>query len=319
MDGMKGSICIPFRIFVILVFLAVFSFSPGFGDPTVSTGSGSGISTPPRTPVTDVAALDTEIPSEAFIGDSLKIVEKVQNIGNTVANIVRIEYSLSSSSDGTNGHHLGWWTTMGMAPDEIISEPKLLSIPSDMHPGLYYLTKKIEVTAVPADKNSANNWWVSNIPINIRYNPADPIPDLTQVKTIWPCAQPGETVQITDTITNIGKGCAEHVAVAYYLSPYTQFDPGTAVLLGHWWIDSLCSLEQKTNNISVTIPSDLKNGEYYFYSIIDPCSFLSECDGTPELDKSNNINPGRLIIGPSVFCKPYLSPGPDKKRDKFFP
>ena len=252
--------------------------------------------------MTDVAALETEIPIEAFIGDSLKINEKIQNIGTSEANIVRIGYSLSPNTDGTNGRHIGWWTTMSMAPDQIISEPKLLSIPTDMQPGLYYLTKKIEVTAVPADKNQGNNWWVSNTPVYIRYNPADPIPDLTHVKTVWPCAQPGETVQITDIITNIGKGCAENVAVAYYLSPYTKFDPANAQLLGYWWIDSICGLEQKNYTVSVTIPADLNNGEYYLYSVIDPCSFLGECENIPELEKSNNINPGLLVIGPSVFC-----------------
>jgi len=120
---------------------------------------------------------------------------------------------------------------------------------------------------------------------------------------VWPKAQPGETVPITDTITNVGKGCARDVAVAYYLSPYQMFDVATASLLGVWRLDSICPLEQKTNTTQVTMPSDLTNGEYFLYSVIDPCSFIDECDeGMPELDKSNNINIGRLYLGPCVLC-----------------
>jgi len=303
MDGMKGIYLTHQRLLFILLICVILTAFLIINGAAVSADSDSNEDLySSRIPESDVVVLEAVIPDEAFIGDSLKINEKVQNIGNTLANIVRIEYTLSPTTDGTNGRHLGWWTAMNMAPDQIIREPKLLNIPTDMSPGLYYLTKKITVTASPPEKNTGNNWWVSNNPIYIRYNPADPIPDLTHINTVWPYGQPGETVQITDTVTNIGKGCAENIAVAYYLSPYQQFDPGTAYYLGIWWIDSLCGLDQKTNTTNVTIPADLKNGEYYFYSVIDPCSFLGECDeGIPELDKSNNINAGRLTIGPCVF------------------
>ncbi len=251
----------------------------------------------------DVLTLDTEQPAEAFIGDSLTVTDSVKNIGGAEANIVRIEYLLSPNTDGTNGRHLGWRTIMSLQPDQTNTEQKLLGVPSDMRSGLYFLAKKITVTSAVQEKNTNNNAWVSNQPINIRYNPASPIPDLTHIRTVWPKAQPGETVPITDTITNVGKGCANDVAVAYYLSPYQKFDVATARYLGVWRLDSICPLEQKTNTTEVTIPSDLTNGEYFLYSVIDPCSFMTDCDeGMPELDKSNNINVGTLYIGPCIFC-----------------
>jgi len=251
----------------------------------------------------DVMTLDTEQPGEAFIGDSFSITDSVKNIGGSEANIVRIEYLLSSNTDGANGKHLGWRTVMSLEPDQTSTEQKLLGVPSEMRAGLYFLTKKITVTSAVQEKNTQNNWWVSNKPINIRYNPASPIPDLTHIRTVWPKAQPGETVPITDTITNMGHGCAKDIVVAYYLSPYQQFDAATASYLGVWRLDSICPLEQKTNSTEVIIPADLRNGEYYLYSVIDPCSFLTECEeGMPELDKSNNINIGTIYIGPCVLC-----------------
>ncbi|WP_394698445.1 CARDB domain-containing protein [uncultured Methanospirillum sp.] len=272
---------------------------------TPSSGSSTNSDTTPvvRESGPDVLTLDTEQPSEAFIGDSLTVTDSVKNIGGAEANIVRIEYLLSPNTDGTNGRHLGWRTVMSLQPDQTSTEQKLLGVSSDMKAGLYYLAKKITVTSAVQEKNTLNNAWVSNQPINIRYNPASPIPDLTHIRTVWPKAQPGQTVPITDTITNVGKGCAKDVAVAYYLSPYQKFDVATASYLGVWRLDSICPLEQKTNTTQVTIPSDLTNGEYFIYSVIDPCSFMTDCDESmPELDKSNNINVGTLYIGPCIFC-----------------
>ncbi|HWQ62967.1 MAG TPA: CARDB domain-containing protein [Methanospirillum sp.] len=274
----------------------VITSSPGISDKT-------GIVQNQQDSHPDVLTLDTEQPDEAFIGDSFTVTDSVKNIGGAEANIVRVEYLLSSNTDGTNGKHLGWRTVMSLHPDQTSTEQKLLGVPSDIRAGLNYLVKKITVTSAVQEKNTQNNIWVSNRPINIRYNPASPIPDLTHIRTVWPKAQIGETVPITDTITNIGKGCAKDVSVAYYVSPYQKFDVATAMYLGVWRLDSICPLEQKTNTTYVTIPSDLPNGEYYLYSIIDPCSFISDCDeGMPELDKSNNINVGILTLGPCVFC-----------------
>lgn len=251
----------------------------------------------------DVLTLDTEQPDEALIGDSFTVTDSVKNIGGAEANIVRVEYLLSQNTDGTNGKHLGWRTVMSLQPDQTSTEQKLLGVPSDIKAGLYYLIKKITVTSTVQEKNTKNNIWISNRPINIRYNPASPIPDLTHIRTVWPKSQSGETVPIIDIITNIGKGCAKDITVAYYISPYQKFDLATAIYLGLWKLDSICPLEQKTNTTYVIIPSDLPNGEYYLYSIIDPCSFITECDeGMPELDKSNNINVGVLTLGPCIFC-----------------
>ncbi|PKL60939.1 MAG: hypothetical protein CVV33_00100 [Methanomicrobiales archaeon HGW-Methanomicrobiales-4] len=240
----------------------------------------------------DVVGLETILPDEAFIGGSFQITDKMQNIGGATANIVRVGYQLSRNIDGTDGEHLGWWTTMNLKAGQTISEKKLLGVSSAFSPGLYYLTKTITITG-SSTENTKDNWWVSNRPIYIRYNPADPIPDLTHVQTIWPVGKPGESVQITDTITDIGRACATGVSVAYYISPYSQFDAATASYPGVWKIDSICSGEQKTEATTVTIPSYLSVGEYYLYSVINPCWFLSECgEGSPELDTSNNINAG---------------------------
>ncbi|MDD1728935.1 MAG: hypothetical protein LUQ50_07680 [Methanospirillum sp.] len=251
----------------------------------------------------DVVLIENEQPDEAFIGDTFTITDSIKNVGGAEANIAKVEYLLSPDSDGTKGTHLAWRTVLSLKPDQTSTEQKQLGVPSYFKSGLFYLAKKIAVTAAIPEKDSDNNWWVSSKPIHIRYNPASPIPDLTHIRTVWPHIIPGESGSITDTITNIGHGCAHDVAIAYYLSPYQEFEMATAHYLGVWRLDSICPLEQKTNSTPVMIPTDLAPGEYYLYSVIDPCSFMPECgEEMPELEKSNNMNIGKIMIGPCAFC-----------------
>jgi len=263
----------------------------------LSGASGYGSNSP------DIISLEAEFPFLAYIGDTFQVSDGIRNVGGAAANIVRVEYGISPDQNGKNSRHAGWWTEMNVKADQVIRKDSIVGVPSGLLPGYYYLTRKITVTSFPSEENTANNWWVSNRPIEIRYNPLEPIPDLAHIKTVWPPGQPGEKVQITDTITNIGRGCADSIAVAYYLSPYPEFNPQTAEYLGVWYPGSLCPGEQKSDQVSVTIPSSLSNGEYFIYSVIDPCFFIDGCGGgLPEHEKGNNINVGKLIIGPCPFC-----------------
>jgi hypothetical protein len=251
----------------------------------------------------DIMTVKTDYPDVMYIGESSKITDSITNIGSSTAGIVRVEYLLSSDDDGSDAQHLDWWTLHNLKGGETRTGQVTVGIPGGTRTGIYYLTKKITVTSSPPEKNTANNFWTGNRPVRIEYNPAARIPDLTHVTTKFPCAQPGDTVEITDTITNIGNACADHVQVAYYLSPYASFDPSTARYLGVWDVSRICVGEQQTRTITVSVPADLRNGEYYWFSVIDPCTFMPYCgDEMPELDKSNNINIGRLYIGPCVFC-----------------
>lgn len=258
----------------------------------------------PVSPEPDLLSVRTDYPDTLLIGDSYTITDSVQNIGGSTAGIVRVEYKLSPNPDGSDGRYVGRWSVQNVKPDEVRSSKVTLSAPDRFRPGIYYLTKEISVISAPPEKNTGNNFWTGNRPVIAQYSPNALIPDLTHIKTIFPCGNPGDSVEIIDTITNVGNACAQDVSVAYYLSPYMQFDPATATYLGVWKVSKICVGEQLTNTITVTVPPSLRNGEYYWFSVIDPCSFMGYClDEIPEFDKSNNINIGRLTIGPCVFCR----------------
>jgi hypothetical protein len=258
----------------------------------------------PTTSEPDIMTVKTDYPDVMYIGEGAKITDSVTNIGGSTAGIVRVEYLVATQDDGSDARHLGWWTIHNLKAGETRTSQETVGIPDSVRSGIYYLTKKITVTSNPPERNTANNYWTGNRPVRVEYNPAARIPDLTHVLTKFPCGEPGKDAEIIDTITNIGNACAEHVTVAYYISPYADFDPSNARSLGIWEINKICVGEQLTNTITVTVPGDLMNGEYYWFSVIDPCSFMSYCgEELPELDKSNNVNIGQLVIGPCVFCE----------------
>ncbi len=250
----------------------------------------------------DIMTVRTEYPDIMYIGESVKIKDSITNIGGSTAGIVRVEYLLSSDDAGSDLRHLDWWTIHNLKAGETRTSEETIGIPEKIRPGTYYLTKKISVTSSPPEKNTANNAWTGNKPVRVEYNPTAKIPDLTHVLTKFPCGNPGDFVEITDTITNIGNACAHDIRVVYYISPYESFDPATARYLGIWEISTLCVGEQRTNTISVQIPPDI-SGIYYWYSVIDPCTFMPYCDNEiPELDKSNNIQIGQITSGPCILC-----------------
>ena len=290
-------LCITLNIILILQCCLFNDGSSPLGIYLVSAEELSGSVSGP-----DIVTLNTEYPDLLYIGESFQISDSVMNIGDSAAGIVRNEYFIGSKADGSDGRHLGWWVIQNLKSGEKRSSRETLSIPDQIKTGTYYLTKKITVTSNPPELNKANNFWRGERPVRVEYDKNSRISDLTHISTKFPCINPGSSGDIVDTITNIGNSCAEDTSVAYYISPYKDFDPSVALYLGVWKINKICVGEQITHITHITIP-ELSNGEYYWFSVIDPCSFISNCGyEMPELDKSNNIISEIGIAGPCVFC-----------------
>jgi len=250
----------------------------------------------------DVVTEKTDYPELIYIGKSFQITDSIKNIGGSDAGIVRIEYFLTTDPDRSDGKHLGWIVFQNLKAGETQKSTKNLGIPDNVRPGMYYLTKKITVTSSVPESDKSNNFWSGESPVIVQYDPSAKIPDLTHISTKFPCINPGSSGDIVDTVTNIGNACAEDVSVAYYISSDQNFNPGNARYLGVWKINNICVGEQITHTTHVAIP-DLKNGEYYWFAVIDPCAFITSCSQEmPELDKSNNIMSAKGTVGPCVFC-----------------
>ncbi len=251
----------------------------------------------------DIMSLGTSYPDVIYIDKSFEIEDSVINLGNSPASIVRIEYGLSLYDSGIDNKKSGNWKIMNLGPDKSKKSTRTLSVPYE-RPGFYYLVKNINVISNPPEVDTDNNRWISNTPLALKYSPDAPVPDLIHVKTDFPCRYNGGNITVTDTITNIGNTCAKDYIVAYYISTYEDYNADTAILLGTSIIDNLCPGEQITNEVELQIFGNLKDGSYYLFSVINPCSYLPECsDFLPELDTTNNLNAGKIQRGDCPLCR----------------
>lgn len=241
-------------------------------------------------------------PMELYIGESFQIRDEIHNNDSQTARLVEVTYSLLRDPATAKGRLIGTWRVLSLRPGDTQYNDRMVS-GSGLAPGYYYLMREAKLVG-SSGVTLLEPRTISPTPILARFNPRGPFPDLTQVRTEFPRRpNPGDVVDITDVITNIGNACARGVVVAYYAAPSPTFDPAGALLLGHSTINQICPGEQITLVTSVTIPHVVSSGTYYLYSVIDPCAFIVESctDIMPELRKDNNINGGAIRAGGYCF------------------
>ena len=102
----------------------------------------------------------------------------------------------------------------------------------------------------------------------------------------------GKVITLTDTVTNQGAGAASGFLVWMYLS--TDATITTAdTFLGYRSVGSLAAGASNTASSSVTIPSNLKPGTYYYGAIADRYNEVGESSET------NNARAGNtVVVGP---------------------
>jgi len=234
-------------------------------------------------------------PMELYIDESFQIFDEIHNSDSQTARLVEVTYSLIRDPATAKGRQIGSWKVLNLKPGDTQSNDRKVS-GAGLIPGHYYLMREAKMVGSSGVKLLEPR-IISPTPIMARYNPRGAYPDLTQVRTEFPRRpNPGDIVEITDIITNIGNACARDVVVAYYASPSPTFDPAGALLLGHTRIGQICPGEQIMIVTPVTIPHITSSGSYYLYSVIDPCAFIVESctEILPEFRKDNNINGGTI-------------------------
>lgn len=147
------------------------------------------------------------------------------------------------------------------------------------HPGTYSVS-------LTASSISGSNSITRNNYIKVAVNPN--APDLVPVG-VWgsPSAQVGDTIDLTDTIENIGGIEADNFTVGIYLSQNPTVDTSKDPLLTYRIVTSLppggiSSVRTPNYSIVPTIPSYIVPGLYYFAIVVDVANNIAE------LSKSNN-------------------------------
>jgi uncharacterized delta-60 repeat protein len=118
---------------------------------------------------------------------------------------------------------------------------------------------------------------------------------------------PGDTISITPSIENSGVGDSGSFAIAFYLSPTSNFNSSTAMQIGMDNYPSVAAGDALTlTAAAATIPANISPGQYFVIGVADPTNQIAESDETDN-----------TLVGTALTIKPIPLPPPNQP-DLFF-
>ncbi|MEK6698253.1 MAG: S8 family serine peptidase [Nitrospirota bacterium] len=237
-------------------------------------------------PDTDLTVTQVNGPSNAVTGGSITITNTVLNQGTAAAgefsmNIYLSPDTLISKEDILIGQRV----VNGLSAGYSDTEETALTLPASLSPGTYYLGAVADLKNVAPETTEDNNTLVGNmLAISIG-------PDLIVTAINGPAsAAAGGSFTISDTIANQGTGSVTQAPyyVGFYLSQDATITTSD-IIIGRRTLGGLLSGESGTGTTTVTAPSDIQRGTYYFGAVVDYDGQITESN------ESNNILPGSMI------------------------
>lgn len=150
-----------------------------------------------------------------------------------------------------------------------------LVVPGDLSPGSYYLGARVDAAREVDELVEGGSARTSR-----RYSlQASGAPDLVAVSlaSATRSAGPGDTIEVSRTIQNLGQGASGPLSYAFVLSADGVLDASDREV----WRGSLASLgpgEDSSARVSVRLPADLRSGVYRLGLRVDPDDLLAEPD-----------------------------------------
>ena len=154
----------------------------------------------------------------------------------------------------------------------------------------------------PGYNNGHENMNIVWCYIYMRYH----IPDLAVSDFSLPdTVDVGDTIDLTNTLYNIGSQEAKSIQIAYYLSTNATFDDDD-ILLATAYLDALSAKDSTIINSMIQVPDSITSKRYGLGVLIDKEDLI------PELSETNNLTYKTFIIKgyPEIFG---LKPLPDSE------
>ncbi len=239
----------------------------------------------------DIAISSVTGPSGGSTGSSITIIDTVTNQGQGFASMFYEGIYLSTDATITASDVLitGRWLN-GMAPGETNTSSTTATLPINLTPGTYYIGANADITfgfCAPTNylyhrvaENNENNNALAGNSISIS-GPDMVISSLTGPTT-------GNSITITDTVTNQGQGFASKFFEGIYLSRDTTITTSD-LLIGGRWRNGMAPGETSTSSTTVVLPATLTPGTYYIGAITDVYNSVVENN------EANNVLAGNSI------------------------
>ena len=226
----------------------------------------------------------------------------VSNQGNVNAGSHYFEVLFSQT--GTSNS----WTSIGHASgSSSVSSYNLQvsgTIPASMTAGNYYAAVFVDSYYQISESNENNNVYDTS---SQQLTVLDCTPDLTPTSLNGPTSVlPGQTVTLSYSFDNTGMGEAENFPIDLFLSSNPTIDTSDTHL-GAATITNIGASSTISDTLSVTIPSNIGSGCWYYGIIVDMNDIvveINENDNT--LAASNQV----CILQPNLRIISVSNPGP---------
>jgi subtilase family serine protease len=129
-------------------------------------------------------------------------------------------------------------------------------------------------------------------------------PDLVVTSVIGPTTgATGDTITVTDTVTNNGPGDSQAFYTALFLSTDQAID-GSDIYFGNRYVPALAAGESSTATTTVSIPTGIAPGAYYFGAYADYWGYQYEAD-----ENNNGLAGNQIQIqGPDLVMTEVSGP-----------
>ncbi|MFN0243836.1 MAG: CARDB domain-containing protein [Planctomycetota bacterium] len=253
-------------------------------------------------------------PAAVVAGTSISVSDTVKNQGGSSATDLQVAIYLSSDPTVEAGDRLLGFRTIGvLASGTSSSGGGTLTVPASTTAGTYYVGAWADDAASIVELSETNNARVASGTLTVS---SAVLPNLVvSALTFTPAAAvAGETIDVSDTVRNIGNAPSGAFQVGIYLSSdalVTPFDR----LLGLRAVTALAAGASASSGGSLTLPLNLTAGSYFVGAIVDPGGAANELDeldnarvAGAQLDVSAPPRPD-LSIGALSFAPPVADTG----------
>jgi subtilase family serine protease len=226
----------------------------------------------------DLIVTALTVPAKAAAGGSLTVSETIANQGASTAAESTTRFYLSADAGwSANDVPLPGGRAVGaLAANANSAGSTLVTIPSGVVPGTYYLIAKADGDNAVPEAVETNNTSVRSIKVG----PDLVVSSLTLSTT---SVAAGSTVTATDTVRNQGEGLSGASTTRFFLSTNFALDAGDIPLAGGRAVGALGTNQSSAGATVLTIPVGTPPGSYYVLAKADGD------DGVAEAFETNNV------------------------------
>jgi subtilase family serine protease len=242
-------------------------------------------------PIVDLFVSSLTTTSSSIIAGSSFVVNfSVFNNGNSTSKNTDVGIYLSNDSIfDSNDLFIKGSYIPSINSNSVYNSSDYLQTSSSLKPNDYFIILVCDYLKAQSEKNENNNIYAKKI--NISAPQIDLI--TTNLYASPTKLNPGNTINISSYINNVGQSTSSTAKLAYYLSVNNQLESSDLLLARKDYL-ALSSYNSFSNSSTATIPANLSPGNYYILAVAD------YDNSEMETNELNNVSSVLIEIGSSL-------------------